>query len=264
MKLRIVSAIGGLCLIVPMIVLGGSWFAWFTYAMGAIGLYELARMKKIAYFNEIGLIATVSLGFVLIPSRYWLFIIPNFNPEFIFYILAMVMLTLTVYRQEKFNVEDAALLMFGALYVGYGFRYLIELRDKGLLTIGFLFLVVWATDIGAYCIGRLFGKHKLAPAVSPNKTIEGSLGGVVLAVVSSIGYVWLLNPDLAGVERYVWLAIFLSLAGQVGDLVESAYKRHFGVKDSGNILPGHGGILDRFDSTLFSAFMFMIFLNLMK
>jgi len=112
-------------------------------------------------------------------------------------------------------------------------------------------LIVWITDSGAYIVGRAIGKHKLAPKISPNKTWEGSIGGSVVAVLvvptlfSLFG--WLPNYNLF---ELLGIAILLSIAGQFGDLIESGFKRHYGVKDSGNILPGHGGILDRFDSML--------------
>lgn len=123
-------------------------------------------------------------------------------------------------------------------------------RDAGLYYVLFALLIVWSTDTGAYFIGRQFGKHKLAPHVSPNKTVEGFIGGIVSAIIIAGGFFYLMN--LSGNIGLVILAlIVLSIFGQLGDLVESALKRFYGVKDSGKILPGHGGILDRFDSLLF-------------
>ena len=121
--------------------------------------------------------------------------------------------------------------------------------------LGCVFVVVWSTDIGAYMIGRKIGKHKLWPVISPNKTWEGSIGAVVCALICSAIYMAILgslgiNFGVSELTMII-LAFFLSIVGQMGDLVESAYKRFYGVKDSGKILPGHGGILDRFDSMLF-------------
>ncbi|MDO4432154.1 MAG: phosphatidate cytidylyltransferase [Aerococcaceae bacterium] len=264
MKVRVASALVGLALLLPIIYVGGHVFAWSMFVLGLVGLYEIARMQKIDYFSSIGLVATIGLGFVLIPEKYWFAPITHFNASFLFYICCMVLLVLTVYKQEHFSFVDASTLVFGALYIGYGFRYLIEIRDLGLKTIAFVFLVIWATDSGAYIVGRRFGKHKLAPKISPNKTFEGSIGGVLVAVLCSALYIAFVEPNLAGVNRYIWLTIFLSIAGQFGDLIESAYKRHFGVKDSGNLLPGHGGVLDRFDSTISASVMFMVFIHLIK
>jgi phosphatidate cytidylyltransferase len=115
----------------------------------------------------------------------------------------------------------------------------------------FALLVNWAGDTGAYFAGRAFGKHKLAPEVSPKKTWEGAAASVVASVVVAGGYVLTLIPEIPAVHVVV-LAILANIAGQLGDLVESAMKRGAGVKDSGAILPGHGGFLDRVDSTLFA------------
>ena len=155
-------------------------------------------------------------------------------------------------------------MIFGALYIGYGFRYLIELRQISLDLVIFQFAIIFATDSGAYIVGRRFGKHKLAPQLTPNMTIEGSLGGIVSAVVIAVLYNYFFDPHLGGSEHYILLAMALSVLGQLGDLVESAFKRHFGVKDSGKFLPGHGGVLDRFDSTLFTSFLLMTWFNWLK
>jgi phosphatidate cytidylyltransferase len=110
--------------------------------------------------------------------------------------------------------------------------------------------MIWATDSGAYFIGKATGKRKLWPEISPNKTVEGSIGGVASALIIAVLFV-LLTDINASVISLMAITVVLSIFGQIGDLVQSAFKRHFNVKDSGNILPGHGGILDRFDSLLF-------------
>lgn len=110
--------------------------------------------------------------------------------------------------------------------------------------------MIWATDSGAYFIGKATGKRKLWPEISPNKTVEGSLGGVVCALIVAILFGLFADMN-ATVLTLMAITVILSIFGQLGDLVQSAFKRHFNVKDSGNILPGHGGILDRFDSLLF-------------
>ena len=131
--------------------------------------------------------------------------------------------------------------------------------DKVLLAL----FIVWATDSGAYLVGRRYGVHRLAPHVSPNKTVEGSLGGIVSAVLVTFIFM-LFDKNVAAPHHLpimLLFAVFFSIAGQFGDLVESAIKRHFGVKDSGKFIPGHGGVLDRFDSMLF-VFPLMHFFGL--
>lgn len=109
---------------------------------------------------------------------------------------------------------------------------------------------IWATDTGAYFTGNAFGKRKLWPKISPNKTVAGAIGGIISAIVVAIVF-QLVYPFTMPIYLLVGVALIISVFGQIGDLVASAYKRHYNVKDSGNILPGHGGILDRFDSLLF-------------
>ncbi|WP_060872522.1 phosphatidate cytidylyltransferase [Myroides odoratus] len=125
------------------------------------------------------------------------------------------------------------------------------------IVIGILILV-WTNDTFAYIVGKKFGKHKLFERISPKKTIEGLLGGIVFAIIASL----ILNHFFTLLNVYIWIAsaIFVGLFGTLGDLVESHFKREAGVKDSGNIMPGHGGILDRLDSILFiSPFLYIIF-----
>lgn len=264
MRVRTLSAVVALAIFVPFIILGGPYFAFAIFVLAMVGLYEIARMKDIPYFNAIGLIASLALTLVVLPPHYMIKPIETINSQFLFYLCGMALLVLTIHQYKKFTFESAAVLMFASLYVGFGFRFMILIRDMGIDTLMYLCIVIWATDVGAYLVGRFFGKHKLAPEVSPNKTIEGAIGGIVIAMLIGVSYVRIFTPDL-GNTRHVWLlSILLSIVGQCGDLVESALKRHFGVKDSGNFMPGHGGVLDRFDSLIFASFMFMIWLNLFR
>ena len=129
---------------------------------------------------------------------------------------------------------------------------MMQARAQSVWVILYALLIVWVTDSGAYLIGRKLGKHKLAPHVSPNKTWEGSIGGSLVSVIV-VGLYLAFSPVkfAYGLPIMLLLTVVLSVGGQIGDLIESAFKRHYGVKDSGKILPGHGGILDRFDSLLF-------------
>ena len=118
----------------------------------------------------------------------------------------------------------------------------------------YLFLAIWGSDSGAYFAGRFFGKHKLAPNLSPKKTKEGSVGGILCAVLLVVGYsVYLGEGAMFTLPLSIVFGVVISIIGQIGDLAESMIKRFAQVKDSGNILPGHGGILDRFDSIIMAA-----------
>ncbi len=150
------------------------------------------------------------------------------------------------------SFEAIGVLLLGGLYAGLGFRFMMLARAESLWMMLYALLIVWVTDSGAYLIGRKIGKNKLAPHISPNKTWEGSIGGSLSAVVIVGAYLYFVQAAFpySFSTMLLWTLVF-SVGGQLGDLIESAFKRHYGVKDSGKILPGHGGILDRFDSLLF-------------
>ena len=142
----------------------------------------------------------------------------------------------------------------GVCYIGLGAVSLVLLRDDGAAgraNVLFLVLVVWASDIGAYVVGRLLGGPKLAPALSPGKTWSGSVGGLVAAILAGELAAHVLAPAMLG--RAGLVAGLLGIASQAGDLLESGIKRRFGAKDSGHLIPGHGGLLDRLDGLLVAA-----------
>jgi phosphatidate cytidylyltransferase len=152
-------------------------------------------------------------------------------------------------------VGRMAVTGFGTLWVAVGLAYLLMLRDleHGLALTIMVMACTMLCDTFAYFVGRAVGRHRMAPRISPKKSIEGAIGGLVGAVVAAV-VVKVYSPWLPGVEAVV-LGLIIGVVGQWGDLFESAFKRDFGVKDSGRILPGHGGILDRFDSILFAGFV---------
>jgi phosphatidate cytidylyltransferase len=146
-------------------------------------------------------------------------------------------------------------LGIGVLFIGVGWLGLLLLRDRpgGLPNLFFLLLVVWANDIGAYLAGRLIGGRRMAPKLSPGKTWSGAGGGLVCAVFAGLGVALAFHTSQAGQFRAEGLAAAISILAQVGDLLESAMKRKFGKKDSGDLIPGHGGALDRVDGLLTAA-----------
>jgi phosphatidate cytidylyltransferase len=144
----------------------------------------------------------------------------------------------------------AALLVIGLVYIFGCWRAAISLRDLNPHWLMFALLVNWTGDAGAYYVGRAFGRHKLAPRVSPNKSWEGAVASTVASLVLAGGYLLYFVPEV-GPRLIIPLAVLANVTGQLGDLAESAIKRGAGVKDSGALLPGHGGLLDRVDSTVF-------------
>jgi phosphatidate cytidylyltransferase len=250
MKQRIITAILALIIFLPFVIYGDLPFTIFVYFLATIGLFELVKMRNINFYTFPALITVLILWTLL--SQFSGDVIPGImlSKLEVIMIFAIVLLILTVLQKNKFTFDDAAFLMLAMIYVGMGFYYLIETRSAGLNYIIFVLFVIWATDTGAYFVGRSMGKRKLWPEISPNKTIEGALGGVLGACI--VGVVFqLVHPFEYSMIIVILVTVIVSLIGQLGDLVESAFKRHYNVKDSGNILPGHGGILDRLDSLLF-------------
>jgi phosphatidate cytidylyltransferase len=161
------------------------------------------------------------------------------------------------------SLRDGAMTLFGVLYLGLtlGPLSMTRLLPLGEWLILFLLLVTWASDTGAYYVGTVYGRHRLAPMISPKKTVEGLVGGLFSAIIIAYAAHWWFLPELSGLDCLV-LAILLTITGLWGDLAESAMKRSVSIKDSGGILPGHGGMLDRLDSLLFTAPAFYYYVTM--
>ncbi|MDF2902821.1 MAG: phosphatidate cytidylyltransferase [Bacillus sp. (in: firmicutes)] len=251
MKQRIVTAIIAAAIFLPIVIFGGSLFIFLAYLLASIALFELLKMRKLSLFSIPGMISLILLWIFLIPTQYeGVLDNINYTKSELGLLAILLFLTYTVASKNRFTFEDVGFSTLAIIYVGTGFYYFIETREADLIYIFYSLFIIWATDSGAYFIGRAFGKNKLWPEISPNKTVEGFIGGILCALVVAVLFVYLSDID-ATLMQLLWITTLLSIFGQIGDLVESAIKRHYNVKDSGNILPGHGGILDRFDSLLF-------------
>ncbi|HSY03603.1 MAG TPA: phosphatidate cytidylyltransferase [Acidobacteriaceae bacterium] len=181
-------------------------------------------------------------------------------------ILSFALFLVCVFRSPVNRVlPDTAYSIFGLIYIGLpmGMLYLLSTRDNGPSLLLFLFMAVWCGDVAALYIGRAFGRRKLAPKLSPNKTWEGSVASVAGSILITLLLVWVSGLLVARnieslsypgpILHWITLAILVNIGAQLGDLVESAIKRGAGVKDSGHLLPGHGGMLDRIDALLLAA-----------
>ncbi len=220
-------------------------------AVGSIALLELYRISFQSRLNHV-LVGVGMVTFMLTVARTHLSLT---LPELL---LGGVLVTAVsasfVATSAGHRWQDTLIAVLGILYVGVPLSTVVSTRTLpgGEFLALFLAVVTWASDTGAYYVGTLWGKHPLMPSISPKKTIEGVLGGLLLAIAAALLAHWWFVPQLSWSDA-VLLGVLLTIAGLIGDLFESMIKRRTGVKDSGGILPGHGGMLDRIDSLLFTA-----------
>lgn len=251
MRQRVITAVVALIIFIPIIILGGVWVDIAAMALGVVAVSEVLIMKKRILVSAESIIAYLGVSVLILPDT-WTAILPaKVEQNFVFFLFVLMLLLLTVFSKNLFTFDDAGVIALGMLYVGMGFHYFILARAVSLTVLLYALFIVWSTDSGAYIFGRMFGKHKLAPRISPNKTWEGSIYGSIVATIICSIYIYFFPISGYSLLQMIIITILLSIAGQFGDLIESALKRYYGVKDSGKILPGHGGILDRFDSLLF-------------
>lgn len=252
MKQRILTAIVALIVFVPFVIIGGWPFTLMIYAIATIGLFELLRMRDIELFSVPGILTWIALAIILMPSslEIQLYEMIGYSKIELVFMVVLLLLIVTVISKNRFTFDHIAFSVLGVLYIGIGFHYLIETQLFGIKFVVYALIVIWMTDTGAYFVGRKFGKRKLWPDISPNKTIGGAIGGIVSAIIFACIFNYFV-PIASSYLILIVVTLIASIVGQLGDLVESAIKRHYDVKDSGKLLPGHGGILDRFDSLLF-------------
>ena len=230
------------------------YFAGLAVVAAAIGQYEFYRMARNRGSKPHAILG-IALGVLLVLTSYQPLVTGMGSAFYITMVLLLIMLTrLFAPRPVEGAVEDISITFLGVFYVAmlFGFQVAIRMGADGKYWLVFMYLVIWASDTGAYYAGTNLGKHKLYPKISPQKSVEGLIGGVLAAMAAAhLCRVWFL-PVLT-VKEATLLGFILVLAGTLGDFVESLLKRSAGVKDSGTIIPGHGGMLDRMDSMLFAA-----------
>ncbi|WP_347298566.1 phosphatidate cytidylyltransferase [Dolosigranulum savutiense] len=257
MRERVKTAIIFGAVFIPILVLGDLPLLLLTTFLAIRGLFELLRMINIPFFSVPSILAHLGISFIVFSD-----VITPFLPGFIqgHHVIGIMTLSLLVIAtiHQRFTFIDAGITLIGQLYIGFGFYSLHYIRRESALLLIFIVLAIWASDIGAYMVGRRVGKRKLAPALSPNKTIEGSIGGILSAMLVGAIYISCLPNFQYNLPIGMLVAGICAISGQFGDLIESGMKREFKVKDSGRILPGHGGILDRFDSMIFTMTLVLL------
>lgn len=252
MQKRVISGAVAAAIFLPVLVFGGVAFDVLVGLLAMVTVAELFKMRGLEIFSFEGILALLGAFVLTVPLGNYFTSLPLDASVSAYGLVVLLILTGLVLNFPKYGLEDAAFPIAVSLYIGFGFHQLLNARLAGLDKVLLALFIVWATDIGAYTLGVKFGRRKLAPAISPNKSVEGFLGGVASAVVVATLFV-LVKGSVSPYPIWVLvpLVALLSAAAQLGDLVESAIKRHYGVKDSGKLIPGHGGIFDRFDSLIF-------------
>lgn len=260
---RILSSVALLPLLIAIIYFRGIVLDLSVMIIICMALYELFRAfqnKGVKPMFRLSIITVLAiyLGFFMhYPPVYYLFIVSFFT---------LVLMLINLFGKSE-HIQDIAYTALGFIYVVIPFVHItmINHMDRLFLLI-YVFILAWVSDTCAYFFGRAFGKHKLLPSVSPNKTIEGFVAGVIGTTLVSGLYAYFMNPDF--IFYALPLGFFGSMAGTVGDLIASKIKRVMDIKDYGKLIPGHGGVLDRFDSIMLTApvvyYISYLYLNLNK
>ncbi len=235
-------------------VLPPEYFTALVLSGVVVGQYEFYRMARARGYRPLSLLG-IALGMLVLLDFYH----PLHSGAGVFFSVAASVLIILIVRlfsprPVEGAIEDVASTFLGVFYVAmlFAFQVVIRTGTDGKQWLVFLYFIIWASDIGAYSIGIPFGRHRLYEKVSPKKSWEGLFGALAASAgMALICRVWFMPP--VGKSEAVVLALALAMIGTIGDLVESLFKRAAGVKDSGGLIPGHGGVLDRMDSMLFAA-----------
>ena len=267
---RIITSIVAVCVLIPILFLADTWVLPIAVSICAvIGVYEM--ISCLGYKKNFFLSVPLCLAAAFFPvfTRHIYLTVEYQTGAFhellklalgIAFLMALYVFGVAVFANKTVKITDAGLLFAASFYIIAAFSAIVYIHDfinGGKYIYLLTFICAWVTDIFAYFVGRFLGKHKLIPAVSPKKTVEGAIGGVVFCVIATVVFGIVIERffNNGGVitANYVVLAvsgILVSVVSQTGDLIMSVIKRHYGIKDYGKLFPGHGGILDRFDSVL--------------
>lgn len=267
---RLISGIILLVIMAGCLVFGGDILLAFCMLTSVIGFYEmvnatgvLGKEKKLK--NELfvaGTAGVIGYYIVLACSAGHKWIVSNDKLELSMLCITFVMLLILaiyVLTYPKFHANQIMATIFAFFYapVMLSYVYLTRCLDHGIYIVWLIFISSWICDTAAYAVGMLIGKHKMAPKLSPKKSVEGAVGGLVGAALVGCLYGWILGNmgimEVSNFAAYPIIAVAGALISMIGDLAASAVKRNFDIKDYGHLIPGHGGILDRFDSVIFTA-----------
>ncbi len=253
-KTRLLSGIVLVIAAIFLIITGNEVLLFSTLIISCIGMFELFRVFE--FEKTIMSVVPYIAAILYYCNLKWAFI-PDIMILFMGFLIVLMFVYVLSY--PKYDAKQLMAAFFGMFYVGIMLSYVYQIRtlNNGLYLAFLVFLCSWGCDTCAYCVGVLIGKHKMAPKLSPKKSIEGAIGGVLGSALLTALYCSIFSSKMnIDAEEIVILSIIAAIAGlisMVGDLCASAIKRNYDIKDYGHLIPGHGGILDRFDSMIITA-----------
>ena len=265
MKKELLSRSILLLVCVPLLIIGGFLFDVAVLLISMFALYEFMKIKEEkkklpALIKFISYIIMTLMILMNIENNLFAFAI-DYRVLSALFILFLIP-TVLYHNREKYSINDAFYMIGGIMFLGISLSTLVIIREKSLALIVYLLLIPFVTDLYSLIIGKLIGKRKLLEVISPNKTLEGMIGGTVFGVlIPSIYYILFVNTTNP-IYVIVLITLFLCILGKLGDLVFSAIKRYFSKKDFSNVIPGYGGVLDRLDSIIFVVLGFMFFMTI--
>ncbi len=266
MKTRIISAIVLVLIVLPLYLTGGVPYSIGVFLLGMLGLKEYLDMKEsekeLPIF--IKLICYLCIPLIILNVEVTQTSILSLDFRIITGLFLILLLPMVIYHEKEiYSISDACYVTTGVLFIGLSMSFLITYYDMNRLLLLYLLCITVFTDTFALFTGKLIGKNKLLEIISPNKTWEGFIGGALIgSFIAVMFYKTVINPDVI-MSNLILITIFLSIIGQLGDLFFSAIKRHYSKKDFSNLIPGHGGILDRLDSIIFVMLAFSLFINIL-
>jgi len=253
-KTRLISGIILMAIAITVVVLGNNILFGTVLVVSLIGMSELYRILKIEK-DVLGI-----MGYVAALIYYSLIYFEQDKYMNLFFISFLLLLMMTyVILYPRYRIEQVMVAFFGLFYVAVMLSYLYRVRilEDGAVLIWLIFIGSWGSDTCAYCVGMLLGKHKVFPKLSPKKSLEGCIGGIVGAGLIGFIYALAMGSKITEIDNprliFTIIGAASSVISQIGDLAASAIKRNYNIKDYGKLIPGHGGILDRFDSMIFTA-----------
>lgn len=264
MKKRIIVAIIALAIVIPLIIIGGNIYYIGASVVGLLGLKEFFDLKELEKKlpNLVKILAVLSYVILVLSNlKYQVVYFDDIkNLMLAFFLLLMPIVTYS--DNKKYNINDAFFMISAVVLLGITFNCLIVIRNINLYLLLYLLSITIITDTFAYFTGLLIGRNKLCPNISPNKTVEGFIGGLLVStVVSTIFYTTAF--EYTSIFKVIIVTALFSIIGQIGDLIFSAIKRQYKIKDFSNIMPGHGGILDRLDSLILILISYSIIITIL-